>query len=242
MKRITERSLWLNLLLLLLLPIVGMALGVGITGLLNIDQQQTGSLIINLFLLAACLGLIYVFEFTREDLGLKVIKEQMRRHIVISLAITGLYVLYYLFAIRISDLRPFSSSMTMGLVTFLVVVFAEELYFRGVLYGFVEKRFSARTALIVTAILFGLFHARQGTAVMVSRVFSGWLWGSVRYASGMIFLIIFPVHYTFNAVWLLFEGNWSDPPAWAIYSSPALELLLGLAIVIIHDRRLVRNR
>jgi membrane protease YdiL (CAAX protease family) len=123
-----------------------------------------------------------------------------------------------------------------ALLTYLIVVPAEELYFRGMLYSVVEKRFSARIALIVTSFLFGLFHAHQGLGAMVSRAFSGWLWGSVRYSSGMIFLLVFPVHLMYNATWLLFEGNWGNPPTWAIIALPVVEYALGLSFVIAHDR------
>ena len=51
----------------------------------------------------------------------------------------------------------------------------------------------------------------------------------------MIFRIIFPVHLVYNAVWLLFEGNWSSPPTWAIIALPVIEYALGLAFVIAHD-------
>ncbi len=233
-----KRPLWLDLLLIVLIPIMGMALGVGGTFLFGINQTDYRSnLVVNLFYLAACIGLIRAYKFSQEDLGLKVAQEQMRRHVIISLIIFGLYMLFYIFAIRISSLKPFSANTAWGLLTYLVVVFAEELYFRGMLYGFLKTRFSARTALIVTSILFGLLHARQGLTGILSRTITGWLWGSVRYSWGMIFLLIFPVHFAYNVVWLLFEGNWNSPPAWGIYGLPAIEILLGLAIVIFHDRR-----
>lgn len=62
-----------------------------------------------------------------------------------------------------------------------------------------------------------------------------WLWGSVRYSTGMIFLVIIPVHFAYNSIWLLFEGNWNNPPVWAIYALPALEFVFGLVIVILRD-------
>jgi membrane protease YdiL (CAAX protease family) len=148
----------------------------------------------------------------------------------------ALYVAFYLFVIRIAALRPFTPTLLWGLLTTFVVAFAEELYFRGILFSAIQDRFSPRVALVATAILFGLFHARQGLIVMLARTFTGWLWGSVRYASGMIFLLIFPVHVAFNAVWLLFQGNWSNPPAWATVALPAAEFLLGLTIVLVSDR------
>ena len=233
----TTRPLWIQVLLLFLIPIAGMAMGVGVTFLSGINQTNYRDLVVNLFYLTACLALLPVFNFSRDDLGLKVIHEKIRWHVLISLAIIGLYLLFYIFVIRISGLKQFSASTAWGLLTYLVVILAEELYFRGMLYGFFEKRFSARTALIVTSLLFGLFHARQGLTGIVSRTFTGWLWGSVRYSSGMIFLLIFPIHFAYNATWLLFEGSWNNPPVWAIYALPTIEFLLGLAIVTTHHRR-----
>jgi len=229
---------WLDISLLILIPIMGMALGVGIAVLLNINQANYSStLIVNLFFLAACIGLLRVFNFSREDLGLNVIKEKTRWHVIASLAIFGFYLLFYISVIHISSLKPISANTVWGLLTYLVVAVTEEIYFRGMLYGFFEKRFSAKTALIFSSLLFGIFHARQGLEGILSRTVTGWLWGSVRYSSKMIFLLVFPVHFAYNAIWLLFEGNWNNPPVWGIYAVPALEILLGLAIVILHDRR-----
>jgi hypothetical protein len=86
--------------------------------------------------------------------------------------------------------------------------------------------------LVVSSIVFGLFHARQGVRNILLRAITGWLWGSVRYTTGMIFLIIFPIHFMYNTIWLLFEGNWNAPPAWSIYVISGLEFLLGLIIVM----------
>lgn len=237
MKQIEKRPLWLQLLLLILLPIIGMVVGVGVTFLLKINQTDYSNLIINLFFLGACIGLLRLFTFSRQELGLQAIKPQMKWHVGISLLVFALYILFYAVVIRLSGLKPFSASTFWGLLTNLVVVIAEELYFRGMVYGFVQKRFSARTALIISSLLFGLYHARQGVRGMITKTVTGWLWGSVRYSSGMIFLLIFPVHYTFNTVWLLFEGNWNHPPVWGIYTLPIIELLLGLLFVIIQVKK-----
>lgn len=234
---IDKRPLCLGIPLLLLVPILGMVLGIAIIFLLNLNGSDCGNLIVNFFFLISVIVLIRLFEFSSEDLGVKVIKEQMQKHVVLSLAVFALYMLVYVFVIQISTFRRFSSGTILGLVTYLVVVFAEELYFRGALYSFFEKRFSAKTALIVSSILFGLFHAQQGVRGMISRTFTGWLWGSVRYSTGMIFLLIIPVHIAYNSIWLLFEGNWNNPPVWAIYALPAMEFVIGLAIVIFRNRQ-----
>ena len=232
-----QRPNWLNYLLVFLLPLLGMALGVGIMFLLNLNGTDYGNLIVNLFYLIGVIVLIRLFKFSAEDLGVKIIQEKMQKHVVLSLAIFVFYMLFYVFVIRISTLKPFTSSTLWGLETYLIVVFAEELYFRGALYSFFEKRFSAKTALIISSILFGLFHAQQGVRGMISKTLTGWLWGSIRYSTGMIFLIIIPVHFAYNSVWLLFEGNWSDPPAWAIYVVPALEFLFGMIILLTNKRQ-----
>jgi membrane protease YdiL (CAAX protease family) len=237
MKQMGKRPLWLQFLLFILLPIVGLTLGVAVTVLLNIGQTDYGNLVVNLFFLGACIGLLRIFKFSHQELGLQVFKSQMSWHVSISLIVFALYILFYIFVIHLSGLRPFSASILWGLLTNLVVVFAEELYFRGMLYGFVQKRFSARTALVVSSLLFGFYHARQGIRGMVTKTFTGWLWGSVRYSSGMIFLIIVPIHFAFNSVWLLFAGNWNNPPVWAIYALPAIEFLLGLLFVISQDKK-----
>ena len=234
---IGKRPLWLEMLLTLIIPIMGMALGVIAMFLFNLNGKDYGNLVINLFFLLGVIVLIRTFKYTAEDLGLKVIEGQMQRHVILSLMIFVFYMLVYVFAIRISTLKSFSSDTLWGLITYLVVVITEELYFRGALYSFLEKRFSAKTALIVSSILFGLFHAQQGLRGMISKTFTGWLWGSVRYSTGMIFLLIIPVHFAYNSIWLLFEGNWDNPPAWVIYAIPAIEFLMGLVIVILRNRQ-----
>ena len=236
---IGRRPLWLKILLVILVPILGMALGVAIMFLFGLNGTDYGNLIVNLFFLVSAIILIRLFNCSSEDLGLKVIRDQMQKHIIISLAIFIFYMMVYVFVIRISSFKPFSSGTLWGLVTYLIVVFAEELYFRGALYSFFDKRFSAKTALIVTSILFGLFHAQQGLRGMISRAFTGWLWGSVRYSTGMIFLIIFPIHFAYNSIWLLFEGNWSNPPVWAMYALPAIEFAIGLAVFTINNKQRV---
>ena len=131
---------------------------------------------------------------------------------------------------------PWAGWLAVGLfATAYAVVIAEEAYFRGALYSFFERQFSVKSALIVSSILFGFFHTQQGLRGVISRTFTGWLWGSVCYSTGMIFLLIFPVHFAYNSIWLLFEGNWNNPPVWAIYAMPAIEFVLGLAIVILRD-------
>ena len=50
-----KRSLWLELILVILTPVIGMALGVGVNFLLGLNQTDYSNLIINLFFLLVVL-------------------------------------------------------------------------------------------------------------------------------------------------------------------------------------------
>lgn len=71
---IDKRPLRLGIPLLLLVPILGMALGLATMFLLNLDGSDYGNLIVNLFFLIGVIVLIRLFKFSSEDLGVKIIK------------------------------------------------------------------------------------------------------------------------------------------------------------------------
>jgi membrane protease YdiL (CAAX protease family) len=236
MRNITNRPV-ISILFLLAAPIAGLALGVGLGFLLGLNGTDAGNFIANAVFLLVVLSIIPLYRFSVDELGLKIIKAKWGFHVAISLAVFAGYLLVYIFVIRISGLRLVDSETIWGLVTYSVVVLAEEIHIRGILYRALEKRFSGIIALIGSSVIFGLLHATQGVRGAVSKAMSGWLWGSIRYSTGMILLVIFPIHFTYNSMWLLFEGNWNNPPAWAPYALPLLEFLLGLAIVIFTNKR-----
>jgi len=233
-KAIRNRPI-LSYLLLLIIPIIGLAVGVGLGFVFGLNEQPTGNLLVNVAFLLAVVGLIPIFKFSTEEMGLKLLTSRLGFHIAETLAIFSGYMLFYVFAIRISGLKPIDSTMLIRLLTYLVAILAEEIYFRGQVFSFIEKRHSSAIALIVSAIMFGFFHVRQGISGMISKAITGLLWGSVRKTTGMIHLLIFPVHFSFNATWLLFAGNWDSPPTWAIYAFSAGELILT-ALVLVIDR------
>lgn len=221
--------------LLILVPILGLVAGVAGVALLGLGGTNVGTSFANVCFLAAIVAAVAGLGLSRADLGLRIITGRLTWHAVASSVVLGLYVLFYLLVIRIAEPKPLSPEIAWGLVAYGLVAVGEELYFRGALYGFLERRFSPRAALIGTSLLFGLFHLRQGGAA-IARIFTGWLWSSVRYTSGMIFLLI-PVHFVYNATALLFVGGWSDPPIWGVIGLPLAELLLGLAFVMVRIRR-----
>ena len=76
---IEKRSVPINILLILLAPIVGMALGVALTSLLG-AAPETSNLIVNgCFLLAVAL-LVAIFKPSSAELGVQLIPAQMGRH------------------------------------------------------------------------------------------------------------------------------------------------------------------
>lgn len=201
---------------------------------LGITDRIYAKFIINSIFLFAIIGCIRLFRSSAEDLGLKIIQPWLKLHIGLSLAIFTMYWLYYLFVVRISGLRPFTTATIWGLLNYLLVAFTEEIYFRGLLYRIFEQQYSGRVAILMSGLLFGLSHFRQGLG-MLPIFFTGWLWGSVRYATGMITLLIFPIHFTYNAVWLLFDGNWSNQLIWANLF-PLVELLAAILVTALSNR------
>ena len=234
MTKATKRKIVLSYLILLIVPVIGLAGGVGLGFALGINDQAAGNLVANAGFLLGVSALTPIFKFSAEELGLKLNASKIGFHIGATLSIFTGYMLFYIFAIHISGIKPVDLTVILSLITYLLVVFAEEIYFRGQVYSFVEKRFSAQIALVVSAILFGLFHARQGLQSIVTKTITGALWGSVRYTTGMIYLLIIPVHFTFNATWLLFEGNWDTAPSGAIYAASVGELMLTILILSIN--------
>ena len=222
---------------MIIVPIMGLAGGVGLSFAFDINGQPTGDLLANVGFLLAVISHIPIFKFSAEEMGLKLKTSEMVFHIGATLTIFLGYVLFYIFVIRISSLKPIDSTVMLSLITYLLVVIAEEIYFRGQVYSFIEKRFSAPTALVVSSILFGLFHARQNLPGVFTKTITGVLWGSVRYTTGMIYLLIIPVHFAFNAAWLLFEGNWDALPGWAVFAVSIGELLLTMLILVINRFR-----
>lgn len=216
---------------------MGLAGGVGLSFALGINGEPAGNLLANAGFLLAVGSLIPIFKFSVEELGLKLNTSKIGFHIGTTLTIFIGYLLFYIFVIRISSMKPIDSTVILGLISYLLVVFAEEVYFRGQLYSFIENRFSAPTALVVSSIIFGLFHARQGLGGILTKTITGALWGSVRYTTGMIYLLIIPVHFAYNATWLLFEGNWDAPPGWAVFAVSIGELLLTILILAINHFR-----
>ena len=226
------RQIRFRLVLILVAPIAFQGLAYLILGLLGLAREEYSKIVPNITALIACVVLVKALALSAEDIGLKKITGQFRWHGIICAWLFLFLMIFDLFVVRISGLRSGASGTVCGLLNYLVVSFWEEIYFRGILYGVIKKRYSDRMALIVSTLLFGLVHFRQGMG-MIPKFFTGFLWGAVRYATGMVIFLI-PFHFVYNSMWLLFEGDWNHPRT---YFYPLFELLTGLAIVGLPTRR-----
>ena len=100
-----KHSLWFEMILSIIIPVLGMAMGVGVILLLGLNGTDYGNLLINFFFLAGVIVLIRLFKYSSEELGLKIIEEQMQKHVVLSLLVFVLYMLLDKFAQSIPKTR-----------------------------------------------------------------------------------------------------------------------------------------
>lgn len=147
-----KHPLWVEIPLTILIPILGMAMGVATMFLLNLNRSNYGNLFVNLFYLISVIVLICLFKFSSDDLGLKVIQGQMQKHVILSLAIFTFYMLVYVFVIHISTLKPFTSGTLWGLATYwglgLVTLASRNIEMKKLL-----KRLGIGLLTLVSAIL-----------------------------------------------------------------------------------------
>jgi membrane protease YdiL (CAAX protease family) len=93
------------------------------------------------------------------------------------------------------------------ITTFILVAIPEELFFRGILLNLLERRMGPRTALVISAIVFGFSHFNKRAAfnwryiilATIAGIFYGRAWRNRRrlFASGI-------THTTVDVIW----GTW----------------------------------
>ena len=112
----------------------------------------------------------------------------------------------------------------------LLAPFAEEVCFRGILYGFFSKWMKAPIAIAISALLFGLYHVNpvQGVyAVLMGAVMAFLVWMSGSLGASMLF------HMTSNLLVVFYS---SSTALYDFILSPAgtvLTIALGVAGVIL---------
>ena len=120
----------------------------------------------------------------------------------------------------------------------LVPAAAEELMFRGVLWGAVRPRIGATGAIVVTAIAFGLYHgsiyrfapaALGGLFLGVARALSGSLWPALAFHLANNAAVIVAMHL----------GYESPPPSVAAIAGAAAATAIGIVLLSHRSRRAI---
>lgn len=93
------------------------------------------------------------------------------------------------------------------IATFILIAIPEELFFRGILLNLLERRLGPRTALLISAVIFGFSHFNKRAAfnwryiilATIAGIFYGRAWRNRRrlFTSGI-------THATVDAIW----GTW----------------------------------
>ena len=217
--------------LILIVPFLFQGINYLIGFILKSRFEELSKVFVSCLFLVFCIILIRLFKFSSADIGIKPLKKRFPLHIVSCLLLLGVYILNVIFLIGITGFKQLSNNFVLIFITIIIITFTEEIYFRGIFYGFIEKQYSSKTALVASALFFGFIHFQQGLG-LIPKIFIGFAWGSVRYTSSMIFFLI-PLHLLYNTLWLVFEGGWnSQSPLMAFIL--LFDLLSGFAIIYIH--------
>jgi sodium transport system permease protein len=112
----------------------------------------------------------------------------------------------------------------------LLPAVAEELLFRGVLWGAVRPRAGVSGAILVTALAFGLYHG--SVYRFLPAAFGGLLLGVVRAASGSLWAAL-AFHFANNAgVIVAMHLGYDTPPATAVpLASAAAATAIGFVVL-----------
>lgn len=141
-----------------------------------------------------------VLETTSEDMHLSHLKQEPIRNyailgILTACAVLGLNILLELSGvIQLSEsyqsvqANQFSTNLLLGLLCYgLITPIAEELIFRGAVYGYLRRMTNLKIAMIFSALLFGMYHGNlvqgiYGTLMGCLMVYAYEYFGSIKAA------------------------------------------------------------
>ena len=189
-------------------------------------------------------------QATAEDMRLAHLKRESRKNYVILGVLTvctvfGLNILLELLKItQKSDSyqavqeSQFSARFLLGLVCYgLIAPIAEELVFRGSIYGWMRRRMDRRMAMVLSALLFGLYHMN-----MVQGIYGVLMGCFMVYAYEYFgnFMAAVAIHITANV--LAYCMGYAYPAMPGIVSWPACVGFLAVAageLWLLHIQRKV---
>lgn len=209
--------------------ILVVALGIGAQSSLvrveNISAESVGN-----FMMGICLAVGGISLFGTSEMGLSLSRSSLKKVGIISLYLLATLFLNGFFApsksIELANLDIVTVSMT---------GFWEELLFRGFLFALWAKLFGLRTPLsvfallIVSSLIFGLFHSNQGLDLFI-RSGLGFLFGIiVLYTETVLFAM--PLHALHNGLTMVMVYN-HNPPDWLKVGVLSLMCTVGFMILI----------
>ncbi len=230
-----------KLLIVLLVPF-GLAITVLLALLpvylmMGIDLRYV-TIFLNIASLGGCLYLVRLYKITRDELGLSLHRERFALHIF-SLVLLVIFFAWLNFVyIGISTVNAFSFDMIYYFVNYIIVAIYEEVYFRGIVYSILCEK-SSGTALIGSSVYFGLSHFRQGLLGITTKVFIGFGWGSVRYATSMIFILII-FHFVVNFFGEVFKTNTAN--MFVVNWLHAGLMFIAGGIILLYDHIIKKHR
>lgn len=173
---------------------------------------------------------LYIYsELKLEDIGVKkVSKNVLVWSVAIFASIFAFLGLVYLLAPDTFLDQRYNQSLTATLVSMLFIlplttVLLEELAFRGILLGYLLKSSTETRALLLSSILFGLWHVLSSSHVQIDSflfikdppqllislviVFvtgaAGWFFSALRLKTGNL-LVPIVAHWSFNGLGMFF--------------------------------------
>lgn len=165
--------------------------------------------------------LIYILGLSYEELGLKYTKETLLMHIF-GFTLLLAYSIATIYLIGFSIFSKLGNLMIYEILFFTIAAFADEIYFRGIIYGLLQV-WDEKTAFLGSSLIYGFWTIPVGyTEIFVAllinpsvplplgpmeRILFALSLGAIRYSSKMIYLAI-PAHIIINLHNYLFvAGN-----------------------------------
>ncbi len=176
-------------------PFIGVGLAMGLSGLVSLTPLETLALLASLsgvVTIAVCYGLALGRGLGWKDLGCRPVPPKVLLHallatpaVMVAMGLAGAGVAYLVEGELINHQLQLFADAPRALPTALlallalgaVVPLAEELLFRGLLFGALESRVSPPMTVGITAMIFGIYHGQPGpvAACTVMGLILGWI-------------------------------------------------------------------
>ena len=199
---------------------------------------------IEISLLLVTFILIYVLHLSYEELGLKYSKDTVIMHILGFLLVAS-YAVITIYLIGFDKISELENLTVYNLLFFTVAAFAEELYFRGIIYRLLQV-WDEKTAFLGSSLIYGIwtipvgyieiFVALKITSSLgiplgqMERIIFALSLATIRLSSRMIYLCI-PANIIVNLHNYLFVAN-NTPTELITFTYIIFLIIIGLFLYI----------